>query len=201
MATSSQAQAAKGTRGRVPAAERREALIDAAVHAFAESGYHGTPVDRVARRVGVAQPYVFSLFHSKRELFLAAVQRGFDRVGELMAAAAQAYDPTTAPADVDVLKAMGTAYVEVLKSDRDLLMLQLHAFAACDDPVVRAHVRRAFAHLARHVESLAGDDIDPERFDEFFRYGMGCNVAAAMGIDELSIQGSWIDESLAPAAG
>jgi Bacterial regulatory proteins, tetR family len=37
---------------------------------FARSGLHGTPVDRIARRVGVAHPYVFSLFGSKRELFL-----------------------------------------------------------------------------------------------------------------------------------
>ena len=65
-------------RQRVPAAERRDALIEAAVHEFAHGGLHGTPVDRIARRVGVAQPYVFSLFASKRELFLAAVERGFE---------------------------------------------------------------------------------------------------------------------------
>ncbi len=68
-------------RQRVPASERRDALVEAAVHEFAHGGLHGTPVDRIARRVGVAQPYVFSLFGSKRELFLAAVQRGFERVG------------------------------------------------------------------------------------------------------------------------
>ena len=49
-------------RQRVPAAERRDALIDAAVHEFAQGGLHGTAVDKIARRVGVAQPYVFSLF-------------------------------------------------------------------------------------------------------------------------------------------
>ena len=43
-------------------------------------GLHGTPVDRIARRVGVAQPYVFSLFGSKRELFLAAVERCFELI-------------------------------------------------------------------------------------------------------------------------
>ena len=52
------------------AAERREELIAAAVHEFAHGGLHGTPVERIARRVGVAQPYVFSLFHSKRGIAL-----------------------------------------------------------------------------------------------------------------------------------
>jgi hypothetical protein len=37
-------QPAAGTRTRVPAAERREALIAAAVHEFAHGGLHGTPV-------------------------------------------------------------------------------------------------------------------------------------------------------------
>ena len=66
--------ATKPARRRVPAAERREELIAAAVHEFAHGGLHGTPVERIARRVGVAQPYVFSLFPSKRDLFLAALR-------------------------------------------------------------------------------------------------------------------------------
>src|SRR5215472_2732895 len=90
-------------RQRVPAAERRDALIDAAVHEFAHGGLHGTPVDRIARQVGVAQPYVFSLFGSKKELFLAAVARAFERVADSFTATAEAFDPATAPPDTDVL--------------------------------------------------------------------------------------------------
>src|SRR5437763_4352585 len=112
-------------RQRVPAAERRDALIDAAVHEFALRGLYGTPVDKIARRVGVAQPYVFSLFGSKRELFLAAVERGFELIMETFARAAAEFKPATAPPDMDVLNAMGLAYIELLASDRDYLMLQL----------------------------------------------------------------------------
>src|ERR1700746_3931619 len=93
-------------RQRVPASERRDALIDAAIHEFAHGGLHGTPVDRIAKRVGVAQPYVFSLFGGKRDLFLAAVERCFDRVAEMMTRAAAEFDPAVAEPDTDVLKAM-----------------------------------------------------------------------------------------------
>src|SRR2546429_5813239 len=118
MATTSTSES--GTRRqRVPAAERRDALIDAAVHEFAHGGLQGTPVNRIARRVGVAQPYVFSLFGSKRELFLAAVERGFELIGDTFARAAEEFDPATAPPDVDVLKALGAAYVELLATHRD----------------------------------------------------------------------------------
>src|ERR1700716_3686083 len=102
----------KTPRHRVPASERRDALVEAAVHEFAHGGFHGTPVDKIARRVGVAQPYVFSLFGSKRELFLAAVERGFETVRDRLTEAAESFDPATAPPDTDVLKAMGRAYVE-----------------------------------------------------------------------------------------
>lgn len=180
----------KATRQRVPASERRDAIIDAAVHEFAQGGLHGTPVDRIARRVGVAQPYVFSLFGSKRELFIAAVERGFELIAETFTRAAAEFDPATAPPDVDVLKAMGNPYVELLMTHRDYLMLQLQSYAACDDELIRERVRACYAQLVQHVEDLSG--ADPERIDEFVRYGMWLNVAAAMGVEDLSAGCDWI---------
>ena len=177
-------------RQRVPASERRDALIEAAVHEFAHGGLHGTPVDRIARRVGVAQPYVFSLFGSKRELFLAAVERGFELIEDAFTEAAREFDPSVALPDTDVLSAMGSKYVELLETHRDYLMLQHHAYAACDDEVIRLRVRACYAHLVAHVERLSG--AESERLDDFFRHGMWLNVAAAMGVGDLSAGCEWL---------
>ncbi len=195
--------AAKTTRQRVPAAERRDALIDAAVHEFARRGLYGTPVDGIARRVGVAQPYVFSLFGSKKELFLAAVERGFELTIETFTEAAAAYDPAIAKPDADVLRAMGNAYSQLLHSEhRDYLMLQHHAYAACDDPEIRERVRTFYAGIVGDVERLARETSercgvpapDSERIDEFFRYGAWMNVAAAMGVEDISVGCDWMRE-------
>jgi AcrR family transcriptional regulator len=183
-------------RRRVPAAERRDALIEAAVHEFAHGGLHGTPVERIARRVGVAQPYVFSLFPSKRELFLAAVERGFEVTAETFTRTAAEYDPATAPPGTDVLTTMGGAYVELLATDRDYLMLQHQAYAACDEEVIRERVRAWYARLVAHVERLSG--AEAERIDEFFRYGMWLNVAAAMGVEDLSAGCEWVRADQGP---
>ena len=180
----------KATRQRVPASERRDALIEAAVHEFAHGGLHGTPVDRIARRVGVAQPYVFSLFGNKRELFLAAVERGFEVIADTFTRAAEEFDPATAPPDADVLGAMGAAYVELLSTHRDYLMLQHQSYAACDDLEIRERVRGCYAQLVAHVERLS--HAESERIDEFFRYGMWLNVAAAMGVEDLSAGCEWV---------
>jgi AcrR family transcriptional regulator len=179
----------------VPAAERREELIAAAVHEFAHGGLHGTPVERIARRVGVAQPYVFSLFPTKRELFLAALERSFERVGETFRAAAADYREGRAPADCeDALQAMGRAYKELLLSDRDYLMLQHQSYAACDDEVVRDRVRHRYAELVELARELSG--ADPERLDDFFRHGMALNVAAALGVEDLSAGCAWVQDEL-----
>ena len=187
----------KTARQRVPASERRDALIEAAIHEFALGGLHGTPVDRIARRVGVAQPYVFSLFGSKRELFMAAVGRSFQRVEQLFTKAAAEFDPAIALPDATVLKALGHAYVRMLESDRDQLLLQHQAYAACGDEAVREAVRRDYAHLVAHVQELSG--AEAEEIDDFMRYGMWLNVAAAMGVPDLSVGCEWVREEIAQA--
>jgi len=184
------------TRRRVPAAERREELIAAAVHEFARGGLHGTPVALIARRVGVAQPYVFTLFENKRELFLAALERSFDQVAHTFVRAAEDFRAGRAPADCeDVLQAMGRGYRQLLSSDRDYLMLQHQCYAACaDDELVRARVRRRYAQLVALAGELSG--ADDERLDEFFRYGMALNVTAALGVEDLSAGCHWVGAEL-----
>jgi AcrR family transcriptional regulator len=190
----------KPARRRVPAAERREELISAAVHEFAHGGLHGTPVERIARRVGVAQPYVFSLFPSKLDLFLAALERGFERVAETFRRAAAEFADGRAAADCeDALDAMGRAYKEMLIDDRDFLMLQHQSYAACDDDVVRASVRRCYAELVDLAQQLS--DADPERIDDFFRHGMALNVAAALRVEDLSVSCPWVAEELRDGVG
>ena len=60
---------------RLTAAERREAVLEAASVEFAARGYEGTSAVKIARRVGISQPYIFRLFGTKRNLFEAAVRR------------------------------------------------------------------------------------------------------------------------------
>jgi AcrR family transcriptional regulator len=197
---STPAPPAPGPRRRVPAAERREELITAAVHEFAHGGLHGTTVESIARRVGVAQPYVFSLFPTKRELFLAALERSFERVADTFRRAASDYSEGRGPEGCeDALEAMGRAYKELLVADRDYLMLQHQSYAACDDEVVRALVRRRYAELVELAGELSGAgtaDDGQDRLDDFFRHGMALNVAAALGVEDLSSGCAWVQAEL-----
>ena len=170
---------AKTTRQRVPASERRDALIEAAICEFAHGGLHGTPVDKIARRVGVAQPYVFSLFGSKKELFLAAVERAFAKFADLFTEAVAAFDPAIAVPEADATWAIANAYIDQLDDNRELLLVQQQGYAACGDDEVRVRMGELYDGLVEHVRRLTG--VDDERLDEFFRYGMWINVQAALG--------------------
>jgi AcrR family transcriptional regulator len=168
-------------RQRVPAAERRDALIAAAIEEFALGGLHGTPVDRIARRVGVAQPYVFSLFPTKRDLFIAAVERGFELTSELFSDTAAEFrreHAGVADTQTEMLREFGVRYTELLFSNRPMLMLQLQAYAACDDEVIRERVRAAYERLVAKVQELTG--IDEDHLNEFLSIGMWLNVQAAI---------------------
>jgi AcrR family transcriptional regulator len=161
--------------------ERREEILNAAVSEFALKGLHGTSTETIAQRVGISQPYLFRLYRTKKELFLAAVERGFDRVGELFQLAAESN-----PAEP--LPAMALAYKELL-SHREELLLQMQSYVACVDPEIQAVVRRRFADLYRFVEDVSG--ADDELVRQFFAQGMLLNVAAAIDLPALLPTDGW----------
>jgi AcrR family transcriptional regulator len=157
----------------MPAAERRELVLQAAVGEFGTHGLAGTSTEDIAHRAGISQPYLFRLFPTKKALFLACVERCFQRVRDTFAAAAG--DLT----GDDAMAAMADAY-ELLLDDRTLLLLQMQAYAACDDPEVRATTRAGFKALWELIERLTG--LPFQTVVDFFAIGMLMNVAAAMDL-------------------
>jgi AcrR family transcriptional regulator len=157
------------------ARERREEILEAAVAEFAVKGLHGTSTETIAQRVGISQPYLFRLFGTKKELYLAAVERGFDRIEAVFRRAAE-----TQPDNV--LEAMGHAYGALLEH-REELLLQMQSYAGCADPEVQKVVQRRFGDVYHLVERLSGADENELRM--FFAHGMLWNVAAAIGLPSL----------------
>jgi AcrR family transcriptional regulator len=165
---------------RISKDERRREIIEAATREFAVGGLHGTPVDAIAKRVGVSQPYLFQLFGTKKALFIAAVQRTFERtVGTFRTAAAEAGEDADTEA---VLMSMGLAYRQLL-DDRRLLLMQMQAYAACEDDEIREVVREEMLRLVSFVQSASGAPDKAVR--EWLAYGMLMNVVAAMDLTDV----------------
>jgi AcrR family transcriptional regulator len=152
--------------------ERREEILDAALGVFAEHGLHGASTEEIARRAGISQPYVFRLFGTTKELYLAVVARCFRQTLELMQRAAEGKRGT------DALHAIGDAYGELLASDRVYLRAQMQAYAASEDPEIAAVVRNGYGDLVAYVERVSG--LPVEEISRFFANGMLMNVLASM---------------------
>ena len=155
---------------RKSAEQRREEITEIALRQFAEGGYHGTSTEAIAREAEISQPYLFRLFRTKKELFLACSDACFARVGQVFADAVAA-DPEH-PFD-----AMGHAYEARLLPDRHALLFQMQAYAT-GEPEIRAHVRAGFVGLVDRVAALAG--VPRAQTWDFFAYGMLLNIITAI---------------------
>src|SRR4051795_8352795 len=62
-------------RRRLPVAERRELITEAAGRLFGERGYAGTRLEDIAAAAGVTKPVVYRHFDSKKSLYLALLER------------------------------------------------------------------------------------------------------------------------------
>jgi AcrR family transcriptional regulator len=182
------------TTTRQTAEARREEVLAAAVEEFARAGFHGASTDAIARRAGISQPYLFRLFGSKKELYLATVRRCFRRTLEVMQHSAEGLRGE------DALSAMGTAYGVLLNTDPLMLQAQLQTYAAAlDDPDVRQAVREGYGDLYTYVERVSG--VPAPRLARFFAMGMLFNVVGAMGLHEEADPEPWAARLMAGCRG
>ena len=165
------------------AEERREEIAEIAFRHFAEGGYHGTSTEAIAREAGISQPYLFRLFKTKRELFLACVDRCYAGVWQVFEEAAAGLPQEQR------LDAMGKAYMDRLLPDRHALRFQMQAYAVASDPQFQAVVREGYGQLVRNVAELAGVPLS-ETWD-FFSYGMLLNLVAAFDLRDIVDQDEW----------
>jgi AcrR family transcriptional regulator len=172
---------------RQTADERRTAVLAAAISEFARSGYAGTSTETIASRAGISQPYLFRLFGTKKDLFVATYDLVADRIVRELTTVSERLEGEEA------LKALGAAYVELMQ-DPDLLQVQLHGFAAAPaDPDIARSCRRTFEVLAQMVHERT--HLTDDELREFFAMGMLINVMSA--IDLLSLPDHWA-QSLCP---
>jgi AcrR family transcriptional regulator len=168
---------------RKSAEERREEILAVAIAHFALGGYHGTSTEVIAREAGISQPYLFRLFRTKRELFLACMTLACEKVLTVFRRAAGAAPPG------ERLTAMGSAYVHELLPDRHAVLMLMQAFAASSDPEIRIPVRERYGEIVTEVARLA--DATPEEVWPFFATGALLNIVATLDLDEIAGDAPW----------
>jgi AcrR family transcriptional regulator len=131
---------------RLPAAERRQALIETAIKVFSEGSYHGTTTSEIAKAAGVSEPILYRHFASKRDLYLAAL----DHVWTQMRAQ---WEKAIAKTDNvrEAFEAIGKGHVSVHDCKFRMAELWVQALGeAAEDPELKKHLR----HHMREVHDF-----------------------------------------------
>jgi AcrR family transcriptional regulator len=139
------------TATRMPAAERRAALIETAIRVFSEGSYRGTTTAEIARAAGISEPILYRHFASKRDLYLAALDHVWGKARESWQGALES------TANVrEAFETIGRGHVSVRDCKFQLAELWVQALSeAAEDPELRRHLRR---HM-REVHDFMADVI------------------------------------------
>lgn len=156
---------------------RREAVLRSAMEVFATHGYLGTPVTDIAKRARISPAYVFKLFPRKEELFVAALERCFERI---VAALSNGADESADQTPETILFAMGGAYATLI-ADRKLLLLQVHAQSAASMPEIGKALRKGLEAVTSFVKNRS--NASDELVQRFMAYGQLCHLITILNLD------------------
>lgn len=159
---------------RVPQAERRADVIDAALIEFGKRGFDGTTTSMIADRAGIQQPYIYALFENKRALFLACQETLYERLMTIFEGVIEEED-----SGYERLRKMGIAYLALLR-DEAWIQCHLQIIAASGHADLQPQIREAFLGTFTRIEKMTG--ATPEEVARFFASGMLINMMGAMDV-------------------
>jgi AcrR family transcriptional regulator len=105
--------------------ERRKQILDAALVAFGEKGFHGSNVSDVAAQAGVSQGTIYWYFESKEELISAAILSFVEEVASSALAITQMGETSA-----DKLRALAASMEQFTESGARLFTMFLEFWAS-----------------------------------------------------------------------
>jgi AcrR family transcriptional regulator len=137
---------------RVEAAERRQAILDAALVVFAAHGFEAARLDEVAARAGVAKGTLYLYFEDKQALFESLVKSAIDPIFERVEAVSAAPD-LPLPQVLQIFFALFRT--QVLETDRKLLVRLVIAEGPRFPAIAEFYHRNVVARMLPVIRKIA----------------------------------------------
>ncbi len=143
---------AGGRKPRIEPAERRQAILDAALVVFAEHGFEAARLDEVAARAGVAKGTLYLYFKDKQALFENLIRSAIDPIFERVEAVSAVPDLPLA----QVLEILFAAFrSQVLETDRKLLIRLVIAEGPRFPAIAEFYYRNVVARMLPLIRRIA----------------------------------------------
>lgn len=175
--------------GRLPAAQRREQLLDTAARLFAVRGYAGATTSEIAKAAGVTEPIIYRHFPSKRELFIALIERTSESTIRLWE-----HELATAPDPGERLRRLISANPMVANKGKGIYRVIVQAMTEVEDPQIQQslmqHAQTLHAFLVHEIQLAQETGKVPKRFTPqliawaLIHMGLGYGVLSAMGVSK-----------------
>jgi TetR/AcrR family transcriptional regulator len=137
-------------KGRLPASERRAAVVDTACQVFARHSYRGATTAEIAREAGITEPILYRHFDSKQALYFACIDEAWAHVRRASEDAMKAEDDPRA-----WMAALARAFFEFGEQRSPVASLWLQALTESgDEPEVRRFLRRHLREVHDFVEGV-----------------------------------------------
>lgn len=172
---------------RLPAAKRREQLLDTAAKLFAVHGYAGATTSQIARAAGVTEPIIYRHFPSKRDLFIALIERTGESTIRLWE-----HELRDAADPADRLQRLIGANPMVSNKGRGIYRVIVQAMTEAEDPKVQEALMQHIARLHEFVQAEVQRAQDTGKVSKRFspeltawaliHLGLGFGVLSAMGV-------------------
>lgn len=120
---------------------RKDDILEAGLEVFADKGYYNTTTALIAEKAGISQPYVFKFFKTKEELFVAALDRAYERI-------LQAFEIEAGPEDL--VNHMIKVYEELTESRPNEIALQVIGLSVTED-AIRSSTQKGLASIRNHT--------------------------------------------------
>jgi AcrR family transcriptional regulator len=136
---------------RLPARERRRAIVDAALRVFSEGSYAGATTADIARAAGISEPILYRHFASKRELYFACLDEAWEQIRARIEAQIEELGPE------EGLRSVGPSALRQMKFLLPSLWMQAITEAGEDAEIrrhVRGHMREVHDFFASFVRRL-----------------------------------------------
>jgi len=176
----------KPKRRRMSAADRREAILDAALEEFSLHGFHETSLEGVADRAGISKALIYEHFPSKRNLHEALLGRYVHQLLERVIGAIA----TAAPPE-ERMRAGGDAFLAFVEDHREPWRLIVRNPA---ESGVEATVGRVQSEIGLAIAALMQADVPPEREQDADDAHFEVEMLAQQIVGALRALANWWDD-------
>ncbi len=173
----------------MPAGERENVLIQKAIEVLANSNYRSATTAKIASEAGVSEPVIYQHFGSKKDLFLAVLDRiRSDILDGWSRATVDVSNPKTA------LRILGAYHYNFIKENKAAEKILFQAISEVDDDEIRVSLRDHFAAFAGFMSEIVrkgqeAGTIDPDIDDIMagwiiLSFGIGTGFMSLFGFEE-----------------